>query len=241
MRKLALFLALGIGLFLLLISCAAPPEPPVNKMAAQAETLLLSSTGPDLVIPSVKIEPLTPQLPEEEGENLVSLVNDSFLNRYVVALDVATGGKDQFIFEDSTELKTEELVNFFYYAVTQEAQVAGKDPGAQWLKNKKYVIPVNDINLVLARYFGDFPTLEQKAIPSYSTKEGAIVLEKFPVPDGQRYVRVGSRKQEDGKLIVTVDFYKTAECTTLLYSKTYTLERLGESFRYLSITKQTLI
>lgn len=239
--KTIVVLVLVICLALGAAACTAPSAAEaVDAAPQQAQAPAKETASPE--VPAQEAAGAAPapaesdEIPETEGlaeesDNACSIPNEELLD-LVLGPEIALTGQNEFIFQDPTELSSQELYMLFLYFSDYETLVKDcedKDSG-EFTFTREY------ISAVLSKYFKDF-TLDLTQIYDYNAERDAAVTTQVSGFGGCRNPKL-VEKEADGSIVTfTVEYYvyeDTAQTGAPYMSKTYQVEFYDGGAYYLS-------
>ena len=232
---LALCLALGAA------ACTAPSAAEaVDAAPQQAQAPTEEAFGPEVstqeTTASAPASAGTDEVPETEGfgaeSDNVCPVTDEELLDLVLGPEIALTGQNEFIFQNPTELSSQELYMLFLYFSDYETLVKDceDEDSGEFTFTREY------ISAVLSKYFKDF-TLDLTQVYDYDSEQDAAVTTQVSGFGGCRNPKL-VEKETDGSIVTfTVEYYAfedTTQTGTPYMRKAYQVEFYDGGAYYLS-------
>lgn len=198
---------------------ASGPEVPAQETAAPAPASAEADELPETEIPT-----------EESGD--AGSVTDEELLDLVLGPEIALTGQNEFIFQDPTELSSQELYMLFLYFSDYETLVKDcedKDSG-EFTFTREY------ISAVLSKYFKNY-TLDLTQIYDYNAERDAAVTTQASGFGGCLNPKLVEKEWDGSTVTFTVEYYAyedTAQTGTPYMRKTYQVEFYDGGAYYLS-------
>lgn len=105
-------------------------------------------------------------------------------------------------------------------------------------KTEKYYIPESIIEQVIKKFF-NISVIDHSKMPNYSSAQNEYIVDNIQGFGGVcLHTKVKSKESlPDNVIKLTVGFYKDYDYKECLYTRIYTVQDNGDSFKYLSIQK----
>ncbi len=181
---------------------------------------------------------------DSEGE---ITIDPAVIKRYIVDVDTCMIGLSELVFDDPSALTQAQMLDFFRYAKIEENWLenptqSDEDAGVSWYDTGRgeYIIPPADVNATLDKYFEKHPQFTGEGLEGYDSEAGDIRLSAFSTYGGNRNIKILEQSEKDGVVTVKVEVYgfDDDEFERPWYTKTFTLKKDGDIYRFLSVKKE---
>ncbi|MCW2276934.1 hypothetical protein [Heliophilum fasciatum] len=170
--------------------------------------------------------------------DLLKLIDDKFISRYIKDLDICV---PELIFANSEDIPSQTLYTFSIYVMDMEYHFTHgdiEDSGDKFLNkgDNKYHIPVKTIREVLDKYF-EKTRFKPEKVYAFEPVKNEFVTPIFAGFGGDRKVELSNKEQiSDDTVRLIVDFL-VPESGEIYCTKVFTMKYTSNSWKYLSVTK----